>query len=151
MKRFSCLIILFLSLSSCSYNSDIHSKTKHYFKLNIDKHIEPVLCEENWSITGEGFFHVIYQFDSIDAIRFLNQNTLSNYSNLPIDIKLPTYTPDEFIDYMQPKLFHRLYQDSTCFNAINHSGRFKLSGNETFSIALYDYDIMKLFLFYYHE
>lgn len=148
------ILILYFSsiifLSSCTTNSESYKSARYYFGLNIDKNLEPVLYEDIWFVTGEGYVNIIYEFDSVSNAAFLKNNKLSEYNNLPIDIKRPINMPKEIANYLPPKLYHQFYIRNE-YEYINHVGKYKITsekGELSSSIVLYDEELMKLYMHY---
>lgn len=142
--------IILISLSSCNSNPEAYKSARFYFGLKVDKKIEPSIYEEYWSLTGEGIVNIVYEFDSISNAIFIKRNRLSNYKRLPIIETPPIFTPYETSNYILPELFHQFYV-SDDYEFIDHSGKYKITcktGKHTSSIALYDADLMKLYMHY---
>ena len=152
MKKFIFLLFaVFLTLLfSCTTNPEAYKSAKFYFGLKVEKKIEPVLFEEHWFWNGEGEVNIIYEFDSVSNATFLRKNRLSDFKNLPIDIKKAISISHECATYIPPEIYHQIYI-SNDYKFIDHKGKYKITGKTgetSSSIALYDEDLMKLFMHY---
>ena len=152
-KYFFIFFAAFLTLLfSCTTDPQAYKSTRFYFGLKVDKRIEPVLCEENWNMKGEGEVFVIYEFDSVSNDLFLKKNKLLDYKKLPIEERTPLYAPKAFSNYIPSDLYHKFYiSDSHEF--IDHLGRYKITCKKrkkaiVSSIVIYDEELMKLLMFY---
>ena len=152
MKKrvFSFFAFILICLSSCNSNPEAYKSTRLYFGLKVDKKIEPILYEEYWFWNGEGVVNIIYEFDSVSNAYFLKKNRLSDFKDLPIDIKRPIFIGHECANYIPPELYHQIYI-SDDYEFIDHKGKYKITGKTgepSSSIALYDEDLMKLYMHY---
>lgn len=150
-KQRNCWLVILLFggiFSGCTIadgnRSEAEKIARRCFDLRIPKGIDPIICEEAYTFTGEGHVYLVIEFDSVQAKKFMLKNRFGDFVDLPIKECIPP-VPSEMSCYMAPEVFHCcFYNDEKEFVESKGKYFYKTDNSKVYSVVIYDETNRKL-------